>query len=49
MNADCSTAGPPLVRALLDEARQKGQELVLDVLTVNSRARALYQRLGRPK
>lgn len=38
--------GTQLVRALLDEARQKGQELVLDVLTVNSRARALYQRLG---
>jgi ribosomal protein S18 acetylase RimI-like enzyme len=31
---------------LLDEARQGGQDLVLDVLTVNHRAYALYQRLG---
>ena len=38
--------GTRLVRALLDEARQKGQQLALDVLTINSRARALYQRLG---
>ena len=35
-----------LISALADEARQKGQDLVLDVLTVNHRAQALYQRLG---
>jgi ribosomal protein S18 acetylase RimI-like enzyme len=38
--------GARLVSALIDEATQKGQALVLDVLTVNHRARALYQRLG---
>ena len=38
--------GTRLVSALIDEARQKGQDLVLDVLTVNHRAQALYQRLG---
>ena len=38
--------GTRLIRALLDEARQNGQDLVLDVLTVNHRAQALYQRLG---
>jgi ribosomal protein S18 acetylase RimI-like enzyme len=38
--------GTRLVSALLDEATKKGQDLVLDVLTVNHRARALYQRLG---
>jgi len=38
--------GTRLIRALLDEARQNGQDLVLDVLTVNRRAQALYQRLG---
>jgi ribosomal protein S18 acetylase RimI-like enzyme len=38
--------GSRLISALADEARQKGQDLVLDVLTVNHRARALYQRLG---
>ena len=38
--------GTRLVSALLDEARQKGQDLVLDVLTVNHHAQALYQRLG---
>ena len=31
---------------LIDEAGGKGQDLVLDVLTVNRRAHALYQRLG---
>ena len=31
---------------LLAEARQRGQDLVLDVLLVNERARALYERLG---
>jgi ribosomal protein S18 acetylase RimI-like enzyme len=35
-----------LIRALIDEAGQKGQDLVLDVLAVNHRAQALYQRLG---
>jgi ribosomal protein S18 acetylase RimI-like enzyme len=38
--------GTHLVSALIDEARQNGQDLVLDVLTVNHRAQALYQRLG---
>lgn len=38
--------GTSLVRALIDEAGRNGQDLVLDVLTVNHRAQALYQRLG---
>jgi ribosomal protein S18 acetylase RimI-like enzyme len=38
--------GTRLISALIDEAGQKGQDLVLDVLTVNHRAQALYQRLG---
>jgi ribosomal protein S18 acetylase RimI-like enzyme len=38
--------GTRLVSALTAEARQNGQDLVLDVLTVNHRAQALYQRLG---
>jgi ribosomal protein S18 acetylase RimI-like enzyme len=38
--------GTRLISALIDEATQKGQDLVLDVLTVNHRAQALYQRLG---
>ena len=38
--------GTRLVSALIDEAVRKGQDLVLDVLTVNHRAQALYQRLG---
>jgi GNAT superfamily N-acetyltransferase len=38
--------GTLLISALADEARRKGQDLVLDVLTVNRRAQALYQRLG---
>src|SRR5580700_6463049 len=38
--------GTGLISALIDEATRKGQELVLDVLTVNHRAQALYQRLG---
>jgi len=38
--------GTRLISALLDQARQEGQELVLDVLAVNSRAQALYRRLG---
>ena len=38
--------GTRLISALIDEARQNGQDLVLDVLTVNHRAQALYQRLG---
>jgi hypothetical protein len=33
-------------RALLEEAGRTGQDLVLDVLTVNRRAQALYRRLG---
>ena len=38
--------GTRLVSALLDEARQSDQDLVLDVLAVNHRAQDLYQRLG---
>jgi ribosomal protein S18 acetylase RimI-like enzyme len=38
--------GTRLISALIDEAEQNGQDLVLDVLTVNHRAQALYQRLG---
>ncbi|HSZ39016.1 MAG TPA: GNAT family N-acetyltransferase [Trebonia sp.] len=38
--------GTRLISELIDEATQKGQDLVLDVLTVNHRARDLYQRLG---
>jgi ribosomal protein S18 acetylase RimI-like enzyme len=38
--------GTRLISALADEAQQNGQDLVLDVLAVNHRAQALYQRLG---
>jgi len=38
--------GTRLIRALIDQASQRGQDLVLDVLTVNHRAEALYRRLG---
>ena len=38
--------GTRLISALIDEAGQSGQDLVLEVLTVNHRAHALYQRLG---
>ena len=38
--------GTRLISALIDEAGQNGQDLVLDVLTVNHRAQALYQQLG---
>lgn len=38
--------GTRIINALLAEARERGQDLVLDVLAVNERARALYQRLG---
>jgi ribosomal protein S18 acetylase RimI-like enzyme len=38
--------GARLINALLDEAREKGQDLVLDVLSVNHRAHALYRKLG---
>jgi ribosomal protein S18 acetylase RimI-like enzyme len=38
--------GARLIAALIDEAAQNGQDLFLDVLTVNHRAQALYQRLG---
>ena len=38
--------GTRLISALIDEARRTGQDLVLDVLTVNHSAQALYQRLG---
>jgi ribosomal protein S18 acetylase RimI-like enzyme len=35
-----------IISALLAEAEHKGQDLVLDVLTVNRRTQALYRRLG---
>jgi ribosomal protein S18 acetylase RimI-like enzyme len=38
--------GTRLISALIDDAGQKDQDLVLDVLTVNRRAQGLYQRLG---
>ena len=38
--------GTRLITALVDEARRNGQDLALDVLAVNPRAQALYQRLG---
>jgi ribosomal protein S18 acetylase RimI-like enzyme len=38
--------GTHLVSALIHEATQKGQHLVLDVLAINHRAQALYLRLG---
>lgn len=38
--------GSTIVSALVQEAEQHGQPLVLEVLAVNQRARALYERLG---
>lgn len=38
--------GTRIINALLAEARRRGQDLVLDVLVGNERARALYLRLG---
>ena len=38
--------GSRIIRALLEEAERTGQDLVLDVLTVNCRAQALCRRLG---
>jgi ribosomal protein S18 acetylase RimI-like enzyme len=38
--------GGQIIASLLGEARARGQDLVLDVLTVNPRAQALYERLG---
>ncbi len=38
--------GGYLIRQLLDDARQRGQHLVLDVLAVNRRAHAFYRRHG---
>ncbi|MFI0355236.1 GNAT family N-acetyltransferase [Actinomadura sp. 9N407] len=38
--------GTRLITALLNEAERREQDLVLDVLVVNHRAHALYQRLG---
>lgn len=38
--------GTQLITQLLNAARQQGQDLVLEVLAVNHRAYALYQRLG---
>ncbi|MFC5721060.1 GNAT family N-acetyltransferase [Streptomyces gamaensis] len=38
--------GSRLIRTLLHQARQQGQDLTLDVLAVNQRAQTLYRRLG---
>ena len=38
--------GTRIIGALLEAAESKGQDLVLDVFTVNRRAHALYRRLG---
>jgi ribosomal protein S18 acetylase RimI-like enzyme len=38
--------GTRLISTLIDEAAQRNQDLVLDVLAVNDRAQALYRRLG---
>ena len=38
--------GTRIISALLAEAERTGQDLVLDVFTVNRRACALYRRLG---
>jgi ribosomal protein S18 acetylase RimI-like enzyme len=38
--------GTHLITGLLHQASRQGQDLVLDVLAVNHRAHALYQRLG---
>ena len=38
--------GTRLISALIGEATHNGQDLVLEVLTVNRRAQALYRRLG---
>jgi ribosomal protein S18 acetylase RimI-like enzyme len=38
--------GTRIISVLVDEAEREGQDLVLEVLTVNRRSRALYQRLG---
>jgi len=38
--------GTRLISGLIDEAGQRGQDLVLEVLAVNVRAQALYRRLG---
>jgi len=39
--------GSLIVSALAEEAARQGQDLVLEVLAVNRRARALYERLGQ--
>jgi ribosomal protein S18 acetylase RimI-like enzyme len=38
--------GSAIVRSLQEEARAAGKPLALQVLHVNTRARALYERLG---
>jgi ribosomal protein S18 acetylase RimI-like enzyme len=38
--------GTRLIGELIDEAARQGQDFVLEVLTVNERAQALYRRLG---
>jgi len=45
LRQECGT-GTQIISALIQEAAHNGQDLVLDVLAVNHRARALYQRLG---
>jgi len=46
ITADGADAGMLDVEYRPAEAREKGRDLVLDVLAVNHRAQALYQRLG---
>jgi hypothetical protein len=46
MGQATSCTRPPCISALLEKAERKGQDLVLDVLTVNRHAQALYRRLG---
>jgi ribosomal protein S18 acetylase RimI-like enzyme len=38
--------GTSLINVLLDEARDEGKQVTLQVLKVNGRARRLYERLG---
>ncbi|MET9992071.1 GNAT family N-acetyltransferase [Streptomyces mutabilis] len=38
--------GARLIRSLIDTAARRGQHLVLDVLAINTRAHAFYQRHG---
>ncbi|MEU6579029.1 GNAT family N-acetyltransferase [Streptomyces sp. NPDC046805] len=38
--------GTRLIQSVIDSATHRGQDLLLDVLAANSRAHALYQRIG---